>query len=150
MTGFFNGGGTRITGDDKSLLFELLYLLLKHRLSRGVLCEELSSVGQQSSSSSPNTTHELQASSIPGWTSPDPSNTMPPPSNNNRGRNVYGCMVDVSKLTPEQRQQHAVMLLQHYHEFCNTNKPSLVSIYPPHILIIESLSQSTISSLYSE
>ena len=34
---------------------------------------QLSSVRQQSSSSSPNTTHELQASSIPGRTSPDPS-----------------------------------------------------------------------------
>ena len=32
---------------------------------------QLSSVRQQSSRSSPNTTHELQASSIPGWTSLD-------------------------------------------------------------------------------
>ena len=69
----------------------------------------LSSFRQKSSSSSPNTTHELQASSIPGRTSPDPSNTMPPPSTNNGSRNIYGCMVDVSKLTPAQRQQHAVM-----------------------------------------
>ena len=37
----FNGGVTCITGDGNSFLFELLYLLLKHRLSRGVLCEEL-------------------------------------------------------------------------------------------------------------
>ena len=80
-----------------------------------------SSFRQQSSSSSHNTTHELQASSIPGRTSPDPSNTMPPPSTNNGSHNIYGCIVDVSKLTPEQRQQHAVMLLQHYHELCNTN-----------------------------
>ena len=63
---------------------------------------QLSSVRQQSSSSSPNTTHELQVSSIPGRTSPDPSNTMPPPSTNNGTRNIYGCMVDVSKLTPAQ------------------------------------------------
>ena len=41
MTELFNGGETDITGDDNSLLFELLYLLLKHRLSRGVFCEEL-------------------------------------------------------------------------------------------------------------
>ena len=44
---------------------------------------QLSLVHQQSSSSSLNTTHDLQASSIPGRTSPDPSNTMPPPSTNN-------------------------------------------------------------------
>ena len=47
-------------------------------------------VCQQSSSSSPNTTHEFQASSIPGRTSPDPSNTMPPPSTNDGNRNIYG------------------------------------------------------------
>ena len=76
---------------------------------------QLSSVRQQSSSSSPNTTHELQASSIPGRTSPDPSNTMPPPSTNDGNCNIYGCMIDVSKLTPSQQQQHAVMLLEHYH-----------------------------------
>ena len=50
---------------------------------------QLSLVRQQSSSSSPNTTHELQASSIPGQTSPDPSNTMPPPSTNDGNRNIY-------------------------------------------------------------
>ena len=81
----------------------------------------LSSFFQQSSISSPNTTHELQASSIPGRTSPNPSNTMPPPSTNDGSRNIYGCMVDMSKLTPAQRQQHAVILLQHYHELCNTS-----------------------------
>ena len=42
----------------------------------------LSSVCQKSSSSSPNTTHELQAPSITGRTSPDPPNTMPPPPTN--------------------------------------------------------------------
>ena len=63
----------------------------------------------------PNTTHDLQASSIPGRTSPDPSNTMPPPPNNDVNHNIYGCMVDVSKLTPAQRQQHAVMLIENYH-----------------------------------
>ena len=41
MTKSFNGGGTGITGDEKSLLFELLSLKLKHLLSRGVLCEKL-------------------------------------------------------------------------------------------------------------
>ena len=109
----------------------------------------LSSVCQQLSSSSPNTTHELQASSIPGWTSPDPSNTMPSPSTNNRIHNIYGCMVDVSKLTLAQRQQHAVMLLQHYHELCNTNDPSSMFVFQPPSPNIESLSQSTISSLDS-
>ena len=84
---------------------------------------QLSSVHHKSSSSSPNTTHELQASSIPGRTSPDPSNTMLLPSTNYGNRNIYGCMVDVSKLTPAQQQQHAVMLPEHYHELCNTNDP---------------------------
>ena len=41
MTESFNGGGTDITGDENSLLFELLSLLLKLRLSRGVKCEDL-------------------------------------------------------------------------------------------------------------
>ena len=50
---------------------------------------QLSSVGQQSSRSSKNTTHELQYSSIPGWTSPHLSNTIPPLSTNNRSRNIY-------------------------------------------------------------
>ena len=85
---------------------------------------QLSSVCQKSSSSSHNTTHELLASSIPVWASPDPSNNMPPPSTNNRSRNIYACMVDVSKLTPVQRQKHVVMLLQHYHKLCNKNFPS--------------------------
>ena len=58
---------------------------------------QLSSVRQKLSSSSPNTTHDLQASSIPGRNYPDPSNTMPLPSTNNGSLNIYGCMVDVSK-----------------------------------------------------
>ena len=41
MTESFNGGGTGITGDDNSFQFDLLSLLLKNRLSRGVFCEEL-------------------------------------------------------------------------------------------------------------
>ena len=98
---------------------------------------QLSSVRQKSSSSSPNTTHDLQASSIPGRTSPDPSNTIPPPSINNGSRNIYGCMVDVSKLTPAQRQQHAVMLLEYYQELCNTNDPSSTFVSPPPIPNIE-------------
>ena len=85
----------------------------------------------------PNTTHELQASSIPGQTSPDPSNTMPRPSINDGSRNIYGCMVDVSKLTPAQRQQHAVMVLEHYHELCHTNDPSSTFVSPPPIPNIE-------------
>ena len=74
---------------------------------------------------------------------------MPPPSTNNGSRNIYGCMVNVYKLTPAQRQQHAVMLLQHYHKLCNTNDPSSMFVSPPTIPNIESLSQSTISSLDS-
>ena len=41
MTESFNGGGTGITGDGNSLIFELLYLILKHRISREVFCEDL-------------------------------------------------------------------------------------------------------------
>ena len=41
MTELFNVGGTGITGDGNSLLFKLLFLLLKLRLSRGVKCEDL-------------------------------------------------------------------------------------------------------------
>ena len=84
---------------------------------------QLSSVCQHSSISSQKTTPESQYSSVPGRTSPDPSNTMPPTSNNNGSHNIYGCMVDVSKLTSAQLQQHYVMLLQHYHGLCDTNDP---------------------------
>ena len=114
-----------------------------------IIPTQLSLVCKQLSISSHNTTHTLQASSIPGWTSPDSSNTIPPPSTNNGGHYIYGCMVDVSKLTPAQQQQHAVMLLQNYHELCNTNDPSSIFVSPPPITNIESLSQSTISSLDS-
>ena len=41
------------------------------------------------------------------------------------------------------------MLLQNYHELCNTNDPSSMFVSPPLIPNIESLSQSTISSLDS-
>ena len=41
MTESFHEGIIGITSDDKSLLFELLWLLLRNWLSRGVLCEEL-------------------------------------------------------------------------------------------------------------
>ena len=85
---------------------------------------QMSLVCQKLSISPHNTTHEFQASSIPGRTSTDPSNTMPPPSTNNGSRNIYGCMVYVSRLTLVQQQQHAVMLIQHYHKFCKTNDPS--------------------------
>ena len=110
---------------------------------------EMSLVCQKSSISSQNTMHELQASPIPGRTSPDPSNTMPPPSTKNGSRNIYGCMVDVSKLKPAKLQQYDVMLLQHYHELCNTNDPSSIFVSPPPIPNIKSLSQSTISSIDS-
>ena len=110
---------------------------------------QLSSVCQHSSRSSQNTMHELQDSSMPSRTSLYPPNTMPLTSTKNVSRNIYGFMVDVYKLTPAQRQQHAVMLLQHYHELCNTNEPSSMLVSPSHITDIESLSQSTISSLDS-
>ena len=58
-------------------------------------------------------------------------------------------MVDVSKLTLAQLQQHAVMLLQNYHKLCNMHDPSYMFVSPPHIPNIDSLSQSTISSLDS-
>ena len=104
----------------------------------------LSLVREQSSRSSHNTTHELQASSIPRRTSPDPSNTMPPPSTNNGSHNIYECIVDLSRLTPAQRQQHTIMLHQNYHELCNTNDPSSMFVSQPPIPNIEQLSQSTI------
>ena len=37
MTKSFNGGGTGINGDDRSLLFEWLTFQLKHRLSQGIV-----------------------------------------------------------------------------------------------------------------
>ena len=58
-------------------------------------------------------------------------------------------MVDVSKLTPSQQQQHDMILLWHYHELCNTNDPSSMFVSTPPITNIESLSQSTILSLVS-
>ena len=41
MTKSFNLGGKSINGDDNYLIFILLSFLLKHRLSRGVFCEDL-------------------------------------------------------------------------------------------------------------
>ena len=58
-------------------------------------------------------------------------------------------MVDVSKLTPAQRQNHSVMLLHNHHGLCNTNDPSSMFVSTLPIPNIESLSQSTISSLDS-
>ena len=110
---------------------------------------QLPSVCQQSSRSSQNKTPDSQAYSIPVGTSDDPSNTIPPQSTNNRVHNVYICMVDVSKLTPSQRQQHAIVLLHHCHELCNKNDPSSIFVFPPPIPNIESFFQSTISSLGS-
>ena len=71
---------------------------------------------------------------------------MPPPSAKNGSQNIYGCMVNVSKLTPEQLQQHAVILLHNYHELRNMNDLSSMFLSPPPITNIESLSQSTILS----
>ena len=107
----------------------------------------LSSVCQQSFRSSQNKTPELHASSLPGGNSANLSNTIPPPSTKNGSRNIYGYMVGGSKWTLEKLQQHSVMLLQYYHGLCNTNEPSSMFVSPPPIPNIESLSQSTISSL---
>ena len=74
---------------------------------------------------------------------------MPPSSTKNGSNNIYGLMVDVSNLTPAQRQQHVVRLLQYYHELCNTNGPSSMFVSLPTIPNIESLYQSTISPLGS-
>ena len=41
MNESFNLRGIGITGDDKSLLFYLLYLLLKHWLLQGLFCGDL-------------------------------------------------------------------------------------------------------------
>ena len=49
----------------------------------------------------------------------------------------------------DRQQQHAVMLLEHYHESCNMNDPSSTFFSQPTIPNIESFSQSTISSLDS-
>ena len=134
----------------KSYYFSSLVIPVPPPLNDSVINPpHISPVHQQSSSSPHNTTHELQDSSKPAQDSPDPSNTMPPLSTNNGSFNIYGCMVDVSELTLVERQQHALMLLQHYHELCNTNYPSSMFVFPPHIPNIESFSQSTISSLDS-
>ena len=93
-----------------------------------IISPQLSSVSQKSSRSSYNTTHELQASSITGPTYP-----VPPPSTKNGSHNIYGCIVAVYRLTLEQRQPYAVMLLQYYHELSNTNEPLLMCAYPPPI-----------------
>ena len=92
-----------------------------------------SSVCQKSPNSSQNKNPDFQDSSIPGRTSPDPSNNMLPPSTKNVNRNIYGCMVDVPKLTPAQQQQNDVMLIQNYHELCNMKDPSSMFVYPPPI-----------------
>ena len=41
MNGSFYGGIVGITGDDNSLLFELMWFLSRHLLSRGLLGEDL-------------------------------------------------------------------------------------------------------------
>jgi uncharacterized protein (UPF0335 family) len=66
---------------------------------------------------------------------------------NIRSNNVYRNIVDVSKLTNEEQQEHAAMLLQHYQELCNTNDDATTFISPPPLPNISLLSTSTISSL---
>ena len=74
---------------------------------------------------------------------------MPPLSTNNGGCNSDGCMVYLSKLKTALPQKRTVILIQHYHELCNTDDPSSIYVSPPPITNIEPLSQSTISSLDS-
>ena len=50
MTDTFNVGGTFINGDGYSLLFELMSLLLEHRLPLGFLCEDLDDCWQNEDS----------------------------------------------------------------------------------------------------
>ena len=52
-------------------------------------------------------------------------------------------MVDVSKLTPAQRQQHDVMLLHHYHELCNTNEPSVIDVIDDKNVVTKIMSKYT-------
>ena len=122
----------------KSNEFSSLVIPVPPTLNNSVMnTPQLSSVFQKSSSSSYNKTHELQASLIPGQTSADPSNTMKTLYTKNRSRNIYGCMVDVSKLAPVQRQEHVIILLHHYNGLCNMNYPSSMFVSPPPILNIE-------------
>ena len=53
-------------------------------------------------------------------------------------------MVDVYKLKPAQQQEYALMLLENYHDLCNTNDPSSMFVSTPPITNIESFSQLTI------
>ena len=127
-TPFDNRGFNRNNCHSKSIDMSLPVISVSLPLNNSVINPpQLSLVCQKPSSSSPKKTHESQASSIPGRTSPDTSNTMPPPPTNDGNHNIYGCMVDVSKLTPAKIQQHAVMLLAHYHKLCNTNDPHVTT-----------------------
>eukprot|EP00978_Attheya_sp_CCMP212_P017891 scaffold48234_cov60-Attheya_sp.AAC.5 len=81
-------------------------------------------------------------------TSHHPSSAMAPLLSNQGSHNFFGSsMVDVNQLTPLQREQHTTMIIQHYHALCNTNKDSSTFVSPPPIPTIESLSQSTVSSM---
>ena len=118
----------------KSNKFSSLVIPVSPPLNYSVINpHQMSLVCQQSFSSSQNTTPESQAYLIPGLTSADPSNTMPPFSTKNGRRDIYGCMVDVYKLTPSQRKQHSILLLQYYQKLCNRNNPSSIFVSLPPI-----------------
>ena len=80
--------------NSKSNYFSSPVILVPPPLNDSVInTTHLSSVCQQSPRSSYNTTHKLQAYSIPGRNSPDPSNTMPPPSSKNTRLTVSVCVL---------------------------------------------------------
>eukprot|EP00978_Attheya_sp_CCMP212_P024273 scaffold76016_cov51-Attheya_sp.AAC.2 len=101
-----------------------------------------------------NTTPQPSACSIPP---PTMIGTMPtshhlaspmvPLLSNRESHNHYGGIVDVNRLTPSQQEQLDTMIIQQYHAVCNTNEDSSTFVSTPAIPTIESLSQSTVSSL---
>ena len=104
---------------------------------------QMSLVCQQSSSSLHNTTHELQASSIPGRNSPDPSNTChrcPP-------RTKVTIFMDAWLPCLSWHQNNDNIMPYCYFSIitsCVTkNEPSSMFVSPPHIPNIEPLSHPT-------
>eukprot|EP00978_Attheya_sp_CCMP212_P042643 scaffold263509_cov41-Attheya_sp.AAC.1 len=73
--------------------------------------------------------------------------SVEPPLHNRESHNNYGGIVDVNRLSQSQREQLDTMIIQQYLALCNTNEDSSTFVSPPPIPTIESLSQSTVSSL---
>jgi hypothetical protein len=70
-------------------------------------------------------------------------------SSNRESHNHYGGIVDVSRLTPSQREQLDTIIIQQYRALCNETEDPSTFVSTPPIPTVESLSQSTISSLGS-